>query len=257
MSSLFDNPSAAFAVHQEFQPVEKEPFQIPRHYLLYASTGSFELIADDAHWLLPPDRAAWIAANVPLHVTLPTVSTCSSVLYAPDFLPAPVETCRVFAVSPLLREMILYAMRWGIDRNPDDSAADRFFLTLAHVCQEAVEDPVPFWLPTGRSEDLQNAMHYTRQHLDDDLQITEVAAHVGVSERTLARRFSEETTMTWRAYQRRARLLRAMELLAAGRLNITEVSLSVGFNSVSAFINAFQQFTGETPGQYQKRFVPS
>ena len=58
------------------------------------------------------------------------------------------------------------------------------------------------------------------------------------------------------AFLLRARMIGAMELLAAGDLTVTETVFASGFDSVSAFSQAFRRFTGESPSVYRRRFVP-
>ena len=48
---------------------------------------------------------------------------------------------------------------------------------------------------------------------------------------------------------RTARLGHALRLLAAGEA-VTTAALEVGYDSTSAFISAFRQTFGQTPGQY-------
>jgi AraC-like DNA-binding protein len=62
--------------------------------------------------------------------------------------------------------------------------------------------------------------------------------------------------MIWSQFAHRARMLRAMELLAAPDITVIEVVDAVGFLSVSAFHHAFRAFTGETPSSYRKRAHP-
>ena len=258
MTSAIDienHPAAAFGFYQEFAALPGDWRTFPRHYLLYASSGVFRLEVAQTQWLLPPQRAAWIAADVPIRVSIRAPVTCCSVLYARTSIAPPAPSCRVFALSPLAREMIRYAMRWGPDRAVEDAAADSFFLALATVCNELAATPDQSWLPRPRSDELTRAVEHTLARLDEPLSFGQVARAALVSERTLARRFAEETNMTWRQFVRRARMIRAMELLAAGDANVTETVASIGFDSLSAFITAFRSFTGETPAQYRKRFL--
>jgi AraC-like DNA-binding protein len=74
-----------------------------------------------------------------------------------------------------------------------------------------------------------------------------------VSERTLRRLFQETLGLPWRTYLLHARMLRAMALLAAPGHSVQETSMTVGFDSLSAFTRAFAQFCGETPSTYRKR----
>ena len=43
------------------------------------------------------------------------------------------DRARILAVSPLIREMMIYALRWPIDRPHGDGVSDGFFRTLADL----------------------------------------------------------------------------------------------------------------------------
>ncbi|MCB0164855.1 MAG: helix-turn-helix domain-containing protein [Anaerolineae bacterium] len=250
-------PPITFGINQVFdETFDSGWVAFPGHYLLYASSGAFRLAVGQVQWLLPPQRAAWVAAHVPLRLSAAGPGTTSSVLFAEEAIPKPEFTSRVFAVSSLAREMLLYATRWGPDRDSANQTADSFFQALAAVCTDLAVDPDEFWLPQAQSTELDQAMAYTLSHLADKLTLADVAAAAHISERTLARRFSAETGMTWSQFVHRARMIRAMELLASPDTKIIEVVYAVGYASVSAFNNAFRHFTGDTPSGYCKRIQP-
>lgn len=250
-------PPITFGINQVFDEMFDSGWvAFPGHYVLYASTGAFRLAVGQVEWLLPPQRAAWVAAHTPLRLSAAGPGTTSSVLFAEDSIPPPAFASRVFAVSTLAREMLLYATRWGPDRSGDDKTADSFFLALATVCTDLAAYPDEFWLPQAQSTELSQAMAYTLSHLADNPAFAAAAAAANVSERTLARRFSEETGMTWSQFVHRARMIRAMELLATPDTRVIDVVYAVGYASVSAFNHAFRKFTGETPSGYCKRIQP-
>lgn len=257
-SKEFVIPHYTFGINQVFGAAFDSGWQeFPGHYLLYASTGAFRLDVGNARWLLPPQRAAWVAANTPLRLSAKAPGTTSSVLFAEGSIPPPAFACRVFSVSTLAREMLLYAVRWGPEPGDRDPAGDTFFRALATVCTELAAEPDEFWLPFAWSGELDRALEYTLANLVDKPTFAEVARAIHVSERTLARRFAEETGMTWSEFARRARMIRAMELLAEPDSKIIGVVDAVGFSSVSAFNHAFREFTGETPSSYRKRVQPN
>ena len=72
------------------------------------------------------------------------------------------------------------------------------------------------------------------------------ARELGVSSRTLTRRFEAEVGMPLRSWRRRLKVFRAIELLAAGT-SVTAVALDLGYSSASAFIFAFREETGVSP----------
>jgi AraC-like DNA-binding protein len=250
-------PHFTFGINQVFSAAFDSGWRtFPGHYLIYALTGAFQLEVDLVRWLLPPQRAAWVAAHVPLRLSAERPGTTSSVLFAESAIPPPAFACRVFAISALAREMLSYAVRWGPERDEQDATADTFFRALAIVCTELAASPDVFWLPCAQSPELRQAFDYTLAHLSDKPAFAEVARAVHVSERTLARRCVRETGMIWSQFAHRARMLRAMELLAAPDINVIEVADAVGFSSVSGFHHAFRAFTGETPSIYRKRSQP-
>ena len=80
--------------------------------------------------------------------------------------------------------------------------------------------------------------------------LDELGKLVGCSAFYLSRQFSETTGQTIQQFLRQARLERAAELLRAGRHNVTEAALEVGYNSLSHFTVAFREAFGCCPGLY-------
>jgi AraC-like DNA-binding protein len=244
----------AHAFHKVFDaPFDTGVRQFDQHYLLYASTGCFNLEIDDKRWILPPQRAAMIAAHTDVRIWTSAPATSSSVLFSAATMSVPPAAVRVFACSSLAMEMIRHAMRWDCERNPVDMQADMFFSALATVCNELADTPAQTWLPRARSKELTRALEYTFAHLHECVTVEQVAQAGFMSRRTLARRFTDEIGFTWPQFLRRARMIRAAELLATPQANTALVAHAVGFASASSFISAYKSFYGETPMQTCKR----
>jgi len=79
--------------------------------------------------------------------------------------------------------------------------------------------------------------------------IDEWAARIGMARRTLTRRFAAETGLSFAQWRQQARLLKSVELLSL-RESVTAVALTVGYSSVSAFIEAFRKHFGCTPARF-------
>jgi AraC-like DNA-binding protein len=77
-----------------------------------------------------------------------------------------------------------------------------------------------------------------------------IGREVGSSPYYLSRIFSQEAGMTIPQYLRKLRMERAAELLRAGKHNVTEAALEVGYSSLSHFSQAFCQTMGCCPGLY-------
>jgi AraC-like DNA-binding protein/quercetin dioxygenase-like cupin family protein len=226
------------------------------HQIEYAFAGVAEVETATTHYLLPPQQAVWVPAGLPHNTRLHGVRSVS-VFLDPSMVPSMGEDAsdraRVLAAAPVVREMLVYALRWPIDRPASDRVADAFFDALALVTLDWLDHELPLTLPTSTDPLVAAVMEHTNAHLED-VTARGVGQAVGISERTLRRQFPAATGMTWREYLLQARLLRAMALLAEpGGSSVLDVAHRVGFGSVSAFTRAFRTATGETPSGYRRR----
>ncbi|MGE2728668.1 AraC family transcriptional regulator [Mycolicibacterium vaccae] len=222
------------------------------HQIEYALHGVVEVETDSAHYLLPPQQAAWIPAGLEHQAVMnPDVKTVA-VMFDRSLIGDGGDRARILAVSPLIREMMIYGLRWPIDRPRGDDVSDGFFRTLAALVTEALDHEAPLSLPTSEHPIVAAAIAYTKSHLDTAT-CAEVSKAVAVSERTLRRLFSDTLGLSWRTYLLHARMLRAMALLAAPLQSVQDTATAVGFDSVSSFTRAFSQFCGETPSAYRRR----
>jgi AraC-like DNA-binding protein len=225
----------------------------PYHQIEYALDGTAEVETPDGRYLLPPQQAIWIPAELPHFTTLRRLRSVA-VFFEPAMIPVPAAKARVLAAAPVVREMIAHGVRWPISRATSDAAADAYFDVLAGLVVEWLDKETPLWLPTTTDPVLKAVMAYADEHLAA-VTATNVCRAVGLSERTLRRRFPEVVGMTWRAYLLQCRVLRAMALLAEGegdgRSSILDVATAVGFDSPSAFTRAFRRTTGQSPTAYR------
>jgi AraC-like DNA-binding protein len=243
----------AFGLEDDYGPLVSAWHSHKKHQLLYAASGTLQLEVEGSQWLLPPQRAAWIGARLRHRVRALTRVALRTVYLSPRLHRAMPTACVVFAATPLAREMILYAMRWGPARRADDKAARAFFTALAVLACEWAESALPFRLPTAQSPELGRAMQYAIEELAGAPTVEEAARRAGLSTRTLGRRFAEEAQTSWRQFLHHARMMRAMELLAGPGARVTDAALAVGFESPGAFTRAFEEFTGEKPKDYRRR----
>jgi AraC-like DNA-binding protein/quercetin dioxygenase-like cupin family protein len=222
------------------------------HEIEYACRGMVEVKTEVGHYLLPPHQAAWIPAGLHHQTTLNAGVQTLAVLFEPRLVPMAGDRVRIIAVSPLLREMMLYSARWPVSRTESGVEADSFFQTLGYVVADALDDEKPLHLPVSSDPVVTAAADFTRAHLDD-VTVSDVTRAVGVSERTLRRIFNAGLGMSWRSYLLRARVLRSMVLLAQPDRSVLEVSIAVGFDDVGAFARSFARHCGETPSAYKRR----
>jgi AraC-like DNA-binding protein len=222
------------------------------HQIEYAIEGIVEIETARGHYLLPPQQAIWLPAGLRHQATMSARRRTVSVMFDPRLVEDTEGRARVLAASPVIREMMIYAVRWPIERPAGEPVSDGYFRTLGHLVREAFDQETPLSLPSSTNPLVSAAMTYTREHLEW-VTAADVARAVAVSERSLRREFRSATGMSWRDYVRQARLLQATALLASTDLSVRAVSTAVGFDSVSSFGRAFALYRGEMPSAYRRR----
>ena len=222
---------------------------IPTHWhdvdqLIYASSGVATVGTDDGIWVVPPARALWVPAATSHHIEMTGEVRLISVYVRPKIAPIDRSRCCVVHVSSLMREVILRSSTTG---EIDSGTQNRRVAVLFDEIGTAGIAPLELVIPTDqRARDMANSF------LADPSQRrsrAEWAREVGTSERTLERLFLQETNTTVGRWQRQARLLEALRLLAMGH-DVNCVAFDVGFDTPSAFIAMFRRALGTTPGRY-------
>lgn len=116
--------------------------------------------------------------------------------------------------------------------------------------EEKTEEEEEVSEPTSEEKFLLEVDEIVTAHLSDsDYTVEELAAQLLMSRASLHRKLKSCAGMSPSEYIRSLRLQRGMELLKEGRLNVSEVAYSVGFNTPSYFAQAFRKQYGVLPTQ--------
>ena len=87
----------------------------------------------------------------------------------------------------------------------------------------------------------------------EQLDIAALARSASVSQAYFSRSFKSAFGETPHQYLMSRRMERAMALLRAGDLSVTEVCFAVGFSSLGSFSTQFRRFVGDSPSAYRQR----
>jgi AraC-like DNA-binding protein len=216
--------------------------------LLFAARGMLTVHTDAGLWVVPVHQAVWVPAGVRHSVEVAGGVAMRS-LYVQTAVRGLPATCRVVEISPLLREILRRAMRLTtLDRRV---AAERHLLDVL-LDELTVLPLVPLDLPMPRDPRGDRAAGLIRAEPEALHTLAEVARASAASARTLERLFRSETGLPFGVWRQRARLLRALQLLAGGD-SVASVANAVGYESTSAFVAAFRRALGTTPGRYFKK----
>lgn len=93
---------------------------------------------------------------------------------------------------------------------------------------------------------------WLQEHLSGSLNMQDLAAHLGLSGRTLNRRFNQATGLSPNAYLQSLRITTAKDLLRNSNLTISEIAWQVGLQDVSYFSQFFKTHNGMRPLQYRE-----
>lgn len=93
---------------------------------------------------------------------------------------------------------------------------------------------------------------HLRSHLDDAVDVAQLARIGGLSPRQFERVFARVVGESPRAHVRRLRVERAARRLRAGGEPILALALEAGFESHAAFTRHFRQRYGQTPAAYRR-----
>jgi len=108
--------------------------------------------------------------------------------------------------------------------------------------------------PAPQGSVLEPLLRWMEENAARDLTLDGIAAHAGMSTRTLNRRFREQTGTTPLRWLHRARIRRAQYLLETTTHPVDRIATQVGFGSPTAFRDRFKRVVGTSPHAYRAAF---
>jgi AraC-like DNA-binding protein len=226
-------------------------FHVTRHHheraqLVFATSGVMQVTAAGGIWVVPPQRALWIPSAIEHEIRCAGAVAMRTLYIHPDAAGALPRSVCVLAVQPLLRELILEAVKLPVDYGE----SERDGRIMALILDELRALPIlPLHLPMPNDKRLVRICQAIMAAPALRRALPEWGDVVGASSRTLARLFLRETGMSFGAWCRQARLLDAVARLAQGQ-KVTSVALDLGYDSPSAFTSMFRRHLATTPSRY-------
>ncbi|MCP2040054.1 AraC-like DNA-binding protein [Neisseria sp. HSC-16F19] len=218
----------------------------PRAQLLYATEGVMVIHADSGAWVVPPNRALWMVAGLRHTVTMSGDVLMRTAYVDQTAIPdLPAESC-VINVSPLMRELLVEAVRLP----PEGELSPRDRRLIALLTDELrAANTLALHLSMPEDDRLRPICEALMARPDDPVSADEWAHSIGVSARTLQRLFAHSTGMTFSRWREQARLLAALSAIARGD-KLIDVALGCGYASHSAFSAMFRRHFGVPPSAF-------
>ncbi|MFF7329442.1 GlxA family transcriptional regulator [Streptomyces sp. NPDC090306] len=110
-------------------------------------------------------------------------------------------------------------------------------------------------LPAERGQVCSDTRGWAMRNLDKPLTLTDLARHMGVSVRTLTRRFHAESGVSPLQWLLHQRVERAKELLETSTLPMDQVARACGLGTADSLRAHLVRLTGLTPSAYRAQFT--
>ena len=218
--------------------------------LVYAIAGALTVNAEGKSVVISPEQAVWLPTGTRHSVGSLMGAEFRSLWVADNATRDVTSRITLIQVSALLRALIVEAASLEEDRH----YADRVTALILEQLRRAT--PIAGALPWPTHPALLALCEHLYADPADARHGDDWGHKIGMSPRTLTRRFESEVGMSLRSWRQRLRLFRAIELLGSD-LPITEIALSLGYSSASAFIFMFRSEMGVSPLQYRRNLSHS
>ena len=210
-------------------------YESPKHehaqgQLVLALAGGVRCAINGQVWMVPPQGAVWIPPHQS-HTNYVThnAEVCMAFIAVDAGLAdMPAGT---LAVSPLLRELVLQLAGLQAASAAEQQAAQAYAIPVLHHPR------------------LQTLYQHLLAEPQNRLSSRAWAERLAMSERTLLRLVKQDTGLSFARWRQQVQLLHALLQLAAGK-SVQQVSMDLGYESVSAFITVFKKRLGTTPKRY-------
>jgi AraC-like DNA-binding protein len=220
--------------------------QHPHAQLVHAVQGVMVVSTAGGQWIVPPTRGIWMPGGVRHWIRMVGNVQMRTAYIRPDAAPGLPEDFTVLNMSPLLRELILAAIDVPLPYEADSRNGRLMRLLLDEIGRGQT---LPLHLPHPRDGALREICAAIIATPDIALTLPDWGARLGIDAKTIQRRFARETGMTFGQWRQQARLLAALEKLAAGA-KIVDVALDLGYESPSAFATMFRRQFGVAPSGF-------
>jgi AraC-like DNA-binding protein len=216
------------------------------HQMVYAISGVLTVAIEGQSLVISPEQAVWLPTGLRHRVGSLLGAEFRSLWIADEAGKGLPASPTVFGVSPLLRALVVEAAE--IDGQVDDGGYTGRVTDLI-LDQLRRAPPLASALPWPRNDSLRTLCEALYSAPADPRSPETWGRELGMSGRTLARRFEAELGMSLRSWRRRLRLFKSIELMGGG-LSVTQTAMELGYGSTSAFIYAFRSDMGCSPQAY-------
>lgn len=119
--------------------------------------------------------------------------------------------------------------------------------SLYAICARYMQAVPLIEIPKRDDTLLTDILTYIEVHYRDDISLQSMSHDLGYNISYISRYFNQTVGINFRRYINQCRIEEALSLINRGHKSITEIALSVGFQSIRSFNREFKEITGKTP----------
>lgn len=228
------------------------------HLLHIVESGEVKQQAGGLHQVFREGDVVWYHEGEPVKgVILQAPWRFITISFVAPALAPPDEGHRILRAK---RRTLVLGRRllahWRDAGMPAGERALRCVATLSDLLLEILPAGaalIPGIYPSNAHERWWAAEKHLRNHLDQELELSGIAALAGMSERTTARACKAATGVSPVRRLRDLRLAYARNLLQHTILPVTEIAFRVGYSRVQEFSRDFKKHHGCTPSEMRSR----
>lgn len=243
-----------YLVHQNLPGKSLQQIKLQKHILFIPIQGEIQIKTNEEYSLGPGHMLFLPENNVHSFNSSSFLGERLIVMIEPRLFMssnAHFKKTMILPLSQLIKEVLFYLLLHPQTSN-SKSLVSVMIETLAEQLRGQIQSVINSTDHIGgkiKDERVRKASIFMRENLNNKISIEEVAKQSGLSSRNLNRLMLNEIGLTPKQFLISARIEKAQELLLKPGVSVTEVALSVGYNSLSQFISAFRNQTGQLPSE--------
>lgn len=208
--------------------------------LIVETIGQAYLVTTQTALWIPPETAHAVFANDSVHYC--------SVFVSKEVAEKVSNHVQIISMQPLLKQLALTVAEFN-NMVEKESPESRVLDVLVDQLHEINECELVLPLPTDRRMTSVIRSMIANPSLENDAE--KVAEQANMSKRTLERLYKKETGFSFKQWQQRLLIIKAIELLN-NDIAVQNIASELGYQSTSSFIAMFKRVLGQTPTQYLK-----
>lgn len=235
------------------EEIELNPHSHNRHQIIYILSGTLHIEANGKNHFVTERHLVWIPEGT-IHRLSSNNRQISLLVGYFRTETTPDNSFIIFRTDEMTTrnlDFISHRRRINMYKSPEIySFAYGFLKAIPHICKKATF-PAQSFIITDDNR-LVSILEYIKSNISQDLTIEHVATRFGLSKRSLTRIFTN-SNIRFVHYLNYQRVVRAIEIISDGSMNIEQTAYEVGFNSPNSFSRVFRQITGESPSGYFRK----